>query len=164
MGDLWKIFAKFGSLGDVYIPNKVDKWGKKFAFVKFKGVKDVDALSERLEDVWSGNFKLRVNRARFDRNDQPPHSVTPVVNRKKRGVESCEEKGSSFREALIGGKNVVAGVVSEEPVLQVEVDKLVLEELQHSFVGVLALEVEVSRIRTTFYMEGRQHISVTLMG
>ncbi|PNX64624.1 hypothetical protein L195_g062207, partial [Trifolium pratense] len=66
LGDLWKIFAKFGSLGDVYIPNKVDKWGKRFAFVKFKNVKDVAALSERLEDVWSGKFKLRVNRARFD--------------------------------------------------------------------------------------------------
>ncbi|MCI18143.1 hypothetical protein A2U01_0039295, partial [Trifolium medium] len=58
------------------------------------------------------------------------------------GVVSCEEKGSSFREALIGSKSGVAGVVPEEPVLQVEVDKLVLEEFQHSFVGVLALEVE----------------------
>ncbi|MCI38605.1 DUF4283 domain protein, partial [Trifolium medium] len=41
---------------------------------------------------------------------------------------------------------------------------MVLEELQQSFVGVLALETEVSRIRTTLYMEGRQHISVTSMG
>ncbi|MCH79581.1 hypothetical protein A2U01_0000333 [Trifolium medium] len=164
MGDLWKIFARFGSLGDVYIPNKVDKWGKRFAFVKFKGVKDVDALSERLEDVWSGKFKLRVNKARFDRNDQTSRVAPPVENRQERGVERYVEKGSSFREALNGGKKVVEGVVPEESVLQVEVDKLVLEELQHSFVGVLALEVDVSRIRTTLYMEGRQHISVTLMG
>ncbi|MCI33700.1 RNA recognition motif [Trifolium medium] len=39
--DLWKVFAKFGRLGDVYIPSKVDKWGKRFAFVKFMEVKEV---------------------------------------------------------------------------------------------------------------------------
>ncbi|KAK2375109.1 zinc finger CCCH domain-containing protein [Trifolium repens] len=74
VGDLWKIFAHYGSVGDVYIPNKVDKRGKKFAFVKFKGVKEVEELARRLEDVWSGTFKLWVNLARFDRNDQGPSS------------------------------------------------------------------------------------------
>jgi RNA recognition motif-containing protein len=75
VGDLWKIFAHYGSLGDVYIPNKVDKRGKRFAFVKFKGVKEVDELSGRLEEVWSGSFKLRVNRARFDRNELSSQSA-----------------------------------------------------------------------------------------
>jgi hypothetical protein len=26
--DLWRLFARLGRLGDVYIPKKVDKWGK----------------------------------------------------------------------------------------------------------------------------------------
>jgi RNA recognition motif-containing protein len=26
--DLWKVFSPFGRVGDVYIPNKVDKWVK----------------------------------------------------------------------------------------------------------------------------------------
>ncbi|PNX65660.1 hypothetical protein L195_g062710, partial [Trifolium pratense] len=89
-------------------------------------VKDVDALSERLEDVWSGKFKLRVNRARFDRNEQPPRVAPPAVIRQERGVESYVEKGGSCREALIGGKKAVEGVALEETVLQVEVDKLML--------------------------------------
>ncbi|MCI19946.1 endonuclease/exonuclease/phosphatase family protein, partial [Trifolium medium] len=68
-GDLWKLFARYGSVIDVFIPKKVDKWGRKFAFVKFKEVRDLEELSRKLEDVWSGNFKLRVNRARFRKGD-----------------------------------------------------------------------------------------------
>ncbi|MCI41848.1 hypothetical protein A2U01_0063082, partial [Trifolium medium] len=115
--------ARYGSLGDVYIPNKVDKWGKKFAFVKFKGVKEVDELVTRLEDVWSGNFKLRVNRARFDRNDQSPRKSSSVVHSQERGVARSQEKESSFREVLLKDINNGAGVVTEETILQVEVDK-----------------------------------------
>jgi hypothetical protein len=48
---------------DVFIPKKVDKWGRKFGFVKFKEVKDfeVEALRKKLEDVWWEKFKLRIN-------------------------------------------------------------------------------------------------------
>ncbi|MCI32184.1 RNA-binding protein 25-like, partial [Trifolium medium] len=58
-GDLWKLFAKYGSVCDVFIPKKMDKWGRRFGFVKFKEVNDVDALSSKLEDVWCESFKLR---------------------------------------------------------------------------------------------------------
>ncbi|MCI70387.1 hypothetical protein A2U01_0091650, partial [Trifolium medium] len=44
--------------------------------------------------------------------------------------------------------------VEPEEVLKVEVDQTVLLDLQRSFVGVLALDVEVRRIKTTLYMEG----------
>jgi RNA recognition motif-containing protein len=69
-GDLWKLFAKFGNVGDVFIPKKVDKWGRKFGFVKFKEVKEVEVMSEKLEDVWWDSYKLRINRARFGKGDK----------------------------------------------------------------------------------------------
>ncbi|KAK2426552.1 hypothetical protein QL285_025211 [Trifolium repens] len=164
VGDLWKIFAHYGSVGDVYIPNKVDKWGKKFAFVKFKEVKEVDELSRRLEDVWSGTFKLRVNKARFGRNEQSSRVTVTAEARSERGPESSNENGRSFRDALTTPKNTTVAGTTKEPVIQVEVDNMVLAELQQSFVGVLALDVEVEKIRTMLFMEGRQHISVTPMG
>ncbi|MCI58537.1 RNA recognition motif, partial [Trifolium medium] len=49
--------------------NKVDKWGKKFAFVKFREVKDEWELSQKMKDVWLGSFKLRINKSRFDRKE-----------------------------------------------------------------------------------------------
>jgi RNA recognition motif-containing protein len=54
----------------VFIPKKVDKWGRKFGFVKFKEVKEVEVMSEKLEDVWWDSYKLRINRARFGKGDK----------------------------------------------------------------------------------------------
>jgi RNA recognition motif-containing protein len=76
-GDLWKLFATYGRVCNVFIPKKMDKWGRKFGFVKFKEVLDVEALSLKLEDVWWDNFKLRVNRARFAKGDKK--EVEPAV-------------------------------------------------------------------------------------
>jgi RNA recognition motif-containing protein len=54
----------------VFIPKKVDKWGRKFGFVKFKEVKEVEVMSEKLEDVWWDSYKLRINRGRFGKGDK----------------------------------------------------------------------------------------------
>jgi hypothetical protein len=56
------------------------------------------------------------------------------------------------------------GGATKEPTLEVEVDRSVLTELQQSFVGTQAVEVEIEKIKTMLFMEGRQHISVTTMG
>jgi hypothetical protein len=58
---------------------------------------------------------------------------------------------------------VVLGGDVEEAV-QVEVEETILKELQQSFVGVLALSIELSRIKSVLYMEGFAHISITDMG
>jgi RNA recognition motif-containing protein len=65
--DLWRVFARFGRIGEVYVPNKVDKRGRRFGFAKFLEVNNVEELSKRMEDVWCGSFKLRVNLSRFGR-------------------------------------------------------------------------------------------------
>jgi hypothetical protein len=167
--DLWKIFAKFGVVGDVYIPKKADKWGRRFAFVKFRKVKDVNELTLTLEDVWCGSFKLKINRFRFERNEESTKQEKPVSGRVWVDGEPSVTQGRSFRDAL--GKNhqetglqQLALQRAEEEVLQIEVDALVLQELEKSFVCVLALDVDVSKIKTTLYMEGLAHFSVTDMG
>jgi hypothetical protein len=48
----------------------MDKWGRRFGFVKFKEVVEVDVLSKKLEDVWWDKFKLRVNRERFGKGEK----------------------------------------------------------------------------------------------
>lgn len=68
--DLWKVFARFGRVGEVFMPKKRDKWGRRFGFVKFLEVSDEAGLTRRLEEVWWGDMKLKVNRARFGRDDK----------------------------------------------------------------------------------------------
>lgn len=78
---LWSMFARFGIVGEVFIPNKLDKGGKRFGFVKFKEVKDPAVLETRLSNVWFGGSRLKVNLARFNRDSE----VLPEVSREGGG-------------------------------------------------------------------------------
>jgi RNA recognition motif-containing protein len=166
--DLWKVFGRFGRLGDVYIPNKVDKWGKRFAFVKFREEKNVEELCDSLEDVWFGSFKLRVNKSRFGRKEVVKKQDGEKLKRPESRVDGTSSVGRSFKEALAnptnGSLELVAGKEETNDVLSVEVDANIVKELEKSFVGRLAVNVEVGRIRTVLFMEGFAHISVTDMG
>jgi len=81
--DLWKIFASFGHMGEVVLPSKVDRWGRSFGFIRFIGVDKVKVLERKLENVWVGDCKLRVNMARFWREEQ--HQRLKVSNMALRG-------------------------------------------------------------------------------
>ncbi|WJX76190.1 hypothetical protein P8452_59633 [Trifolium repens] len=67
--DLWKLFLKFGRVREVYIPKKLDKRGRRFGFVKYMEVAEMETLEESLREVWIGSFKLQINRSRFGRNE-----------------------------------------------------------------------------------------------
>ncbi|XVF37033.1 hypothetical protein REPUB_Repub19eG0110800 [Reevesia pubescens] len=66
--DLWFLFSRYGAglgrIADVFIPGKSDKRGGCFGFVKFKEVKDVKAMLQKLNMIWLGSFKLRVSLAK----------------------------------------------------------------------------------------------------
>jgi RNA recognition motif-containing protein len=117
-GVLWQIFAKFGLVGEVFIPNKLNKWGRRFGFVKFKDVEDPVALEGRLADVWCGDRKLKVNLSRFKRDSE----VVPEV--RKGGLKAVVSSTLvnnevSFKQMLIPtqGKEVCEGVLCRFPTL-----------------------------------------------
>jgi len=68
--DLRRLFVNFGKVEEVFIPYKLDKWGRRFGFVKFKEVADEEDLGWRLEEAWLWKYRLKVNRARFGRDDK----------------------------------------------------------------------------------------------
>ncbi|KAK2401162.1 hypothetical protein QL285_050778 [Trifolium repens] len=156
-GDLWKLFLKYGRVGEVYIPKKLDKRGKRFGFVKFKEVEDVEELTERLRDVWVGSFKIWVNRSRFARseNKEEQPQQTPATRPAQPAGERRHRR--SFKTALLEN-----GESSE--VIKVPVNEELCKELRGSVVGRLARERNVKRIQTTLFMEGFPSISVTHMG
>ncbi|GKA39100.1 RNA-directed DNA polymerase, eukaryota [Tanacetum coccineum] len=66
--DFWSTCSQYGTVLDVYIPLKVTKNGKRFAFARFTTVNDVDLLIRNLRSVWLGSFHLFANVARFNRD------------------------------------------------------------------------------------------------
>ncbi|KAK2395407.1 SC35 splicing factor [Trifolium repens] len=79
--ELWKKFGRFARVREVYIPNKVDKQGRRFGFVKFREVEDAVDLLRSISNVWIGSFKLRVNLPKFNRKNVPTvkKGVTTMV-------------------------------------------------------------------------------------
>jgi RNA recognition motif-containing protein len=117
-GDLWKLFSKYGSVCDVFIPKKMDKWERKFGFVKFKETKDyeVEALCNKLVDVWWDTFKLRINNARFDKWEEKGGNEAGQTQSKRAppGSVRAVSDDMSFKSLLVGEENSGGGRVDKD--------------------------------------------------
>jgi hypothetical protein len=158
-GDLWDLYRKYGRVGEVYLPKKLDKRGRWFGFVKFKEVEDVNALCESLKNVWLGSFKLWVNRSRFGRSDNADANTSQAQSQRFDPNLGVTTPGRSFRSALAGGVPPPA-----VPILKVPVNEDLCRELRGSVVGTLARENDVRRIQIVLFMEGYSSIVVSHMG
>ncbi|XVF11360.1 hypothetical protein REPUB_Repub08aG0021100 [Reevesia pubescens] len=109
--DLWFVLTKYGAglgrIPDVFIPQKKDKRGGRFGFVKFKEVKDVNALLAKLNLIWFGSFKLRVSLAK-DRKGTVKSKIlvrdrVHNVDAYRPGGETVSEgfPNKSFKEVLL---------------------------------------------------------------
>ncbi|GJR42946.1 RNA-directed DNA polymerase, eukaryota [Tanacetum coccineum] len=65
--DLWKLCGVYGTVVDVFIPNRMSKAGKRFAFVRFIRVVDMDRLIGNLCTLWVGRFHIHANAVRYER-------------------------------------------------------------------------------------------------
>ncbi|GKE15365.1 nucleotide-binding alpha-beta plait domain-containing protein, partial [Tanacetum coccineum] len=66
--DLWNTCQAYGHVIDTYIPNRRSKTGKRFGFVRFIKIHEVDRLVNSMCTVWVGRNKLHANVARFQRD------------------------------------------------------------------------------------------------
>jgi hypothetical protein len=98
--DLWKMFARFGRVGEVYIPQKLNKWGCRFGFVKYMEVKDVGELERCLGDIWMGTFKLRVNISRFAKGSTSNQQKQPGEHVRLELKAKQVQQGLSFKTVL----------------------------------------------------------------
>ncbi|GKE33546.1 hypothetical protein Tco_1452868, partial [Tanacetum coccineum] len=56
----------YGTVVDVFIPNRKSRLGKRFAFVRFIKVGNVDSLVENLCTLWIGRMHLHANVVRYN--------------------------------------------------------------------------------------------------
>nr|GEV66205.1 RNA-directed DNA polymerase, eukaryota, reverse transcriptase zinc-binding domain protein [Tanacetum cinerariifolium] len=72
--DLWNTCKQYGQVVDAYIPYRISKAGKRFGFIRFIKVLNVDRLVNNLCTVWVGRHKLQANIPRFHREPLKRHS------------------------------------------------------------------------------------------
>lgn len=78
---LWKTFAKYGRISDVYIAKKKTLNGKTFGFARFTDIQNPKAFESTLNSITVGTQRISVNIARYQngRNNsarQQPHNST----------------------------------------------------------------------------------------
>lgn len=78
---------------DVYIAGKLNKFGKRFGFVRFIRVRNEKALEKELNSIWNGGYKLFVCIEKFRRK---PHEV---VRRKE-----VTHLATPFEQVKLGAK------------------------------------------------------------
>nr|GEZ18611.1 hypothetical protein [Tanacetum cinerariifolium] len=78
--DLWTICKQYGSIVYVYVPLKRSKSGKRFAFVRFIKVVNLERLIENLCTIWIGSFHLYANMVCFQRESKPKSNFHVNVN------------------------------------------------------------------------------------
>nr|GEX28843.1 hypothetical protein CTI12_AA191580 [Tanacetum cinerariifolium] len=66
-GYLWDLCEAYDKVVDVFIPNRKSKAGKRFAFVRFIRVVDMDRLIGNLYTLWVGRFHLHANVVSYER-------------------------------------------------------------------------------------------------
>jgi RNA recognition motif-containing protein len=165
--DLWKIFARFGRVGEVYIPSKKDKWGRGFGFVKFFEVENAERLESRLGEVWCGTYKLRINLSRFGRKSKLEPRVQPYKNALVGGDGSVVGGGGGKGKELgatKGVQGVVKTVEKEGVSLELEPDMEFVYALENSSVGRIIDGKNIKQVQFNLCMEGYRNIRVANLG
>ena len=90
---LWKNFKKWEDVREVYIAKRRNKDGRRYDFVRFKGVSDAKRLEVQLDNTFINDQKLFVNLPRFARSTRTHPVQTMIAN----GGESIKDL-SKYRE------------------------------------------------------------------
>jgi hypothetical protein len=175
--DLWPRFAKYGRVGEVFIPAKVDKQGKRFGFVKYRDVSDAKELLRCISNIWIDSFKLRVNLSKFSRRSDSHGDVRREVPTTGKAIVRGIQKpldGRSFKSALLedqeerskGGAmtEAVKPAVVPEVIWEVEVEEDRMMKLEGAYVGYLVEDRNIQTIQNNFRMDGFYGLNVTAMG
>ncbi|KAK2449805.1 zinc finger CCCH domain-containing protein [Trifolium repens] len=179
--DLWPKFARFGRVGEVYIPDRLDKQGRRFGFVKYRDIRDAREQLDLISNIWVCSFKLRVNLSRFEKGASGKGGTEQVAGKEKglavtsQGVTEERAVRRSFKDVL-DERPPARSIEKErmttedgrkgcsEVVWEVEVEADALAKLKGSFVGFLNDPKEPLDIQRSFVMDGYLHIKVMPLG
>jgi len=179
---MWKFFQRWGRVLNVFMPRRLDARIKRFGFVRFQCVKDVEVLERRLDSVWIGLWKAQVNKPRYERREvhmkervswKCSSALRKFLYQKVQfqGVDTKATKSGSVSYAQAvknGGTSVSQEDMGKEDVGQESrvpsffVKSEVPKWLEHSYVGRLSKASDIRVVQESFIMGGLNFVRVLL--
>nr|GEY91949.1 L-lactate dehydrogenase B-like [Tanacetum cinerariifolium] len=152
--DLWKLCQSYGTVVDVYILNRRSKAGKRFAFVWFIKVDNVDRLVGNLCMLWIGHMHLHANVVRFERTpSQVPRPSQPV--------RKATHTGNAFASVVKG--NLVSPM-SSSPALVLDDTCLKDRDYENCVMGEILQFSSISDLRILLFHEGFLSVRTVYLG
>jgi len=65
--DMLKIFQKWAKVKEVFISKRLNRWGRRFGFVRLFDVENVFRMEKQLDQIYIGNMKLYENIPKYRR-------------------------------------------------------------------------------------------------
>jgi len=108
--DMFKFFQRWARVKEVFVSRRLNKWGRRFCFVRFFDVRNVRWLESELDQLLVGNRKLYVNiskyrrtQAEYERYGKRDLRNIEVGRHRGEGKEQQKENGTSQEK---NGKHV----------------------------------------------------------
>nr|GEY18831.1 RNA-directed DNA polymerase, eukaryota [Tanacetum cinerariifolium] len=177
---------QYGYVVDAFIPTKQSKVGKRFGFVRFINVFNVERLVNNLCTIWNDRLKLHANIARFHRNpvnikkNIPKNDYKFASNKSdnvkkdggnnwsgshvpNKGVDTMEN-GKSFATVLSG--KVRSDPIENEvsPAIVLDDDCLYSKDLSKSLLGRGKEVSSLSNLKKALVNEGFDDLIIHYMG
>ncbi|GJY29848.1 RNA-directed DNA polymerase, eukaryota [Tanacetum coccineum] len=172
--DLWKVCNDYGTVVDVFIPTKKSKVGKRFAFVRFIKVINLDRLIENLNTIWIGRFYLFANPARFERPKKPnlsSHNNVVAAPSYPQGVDQAKgqfQTGSYVNVVNGSSPAAVNGVwntpVSASPAMVLDDSCVVSRDLGNYVMGEVKQFSSINTLHVILSNEGFPNANVVYLG
>nr|GEW98539.1 RNA-directed DNA polymerase, eukaryota [Tanacetum cinerariifolium] len=158
-------------LVDVFIPNKKSKVGKRFAFVRFIKVINLDRLIENLNTIWISRFHLFANPVRFERPKKPnlsSHNNAAAASSYPRGIDQAKGKFQTGSYVNVVNGSFLVGVhgpsISSASVLVLDDSCVAERDLSNHIMGKVKDVSFISNLRTLIMEEGFFVVNLVYLG
>nr|GEU68779.1 nucleotide-binding alpha-beta plait domain-containing protein [Tanacetum cinerariifolium] len=168
--DLWNSCKVCGQVVNAYIPDRRSKAGKRFGFVRFIKVFDVERLINNLCTIWVGRFKLHANVAWFQREpmnkqkDKVNANGTSKVNAASRKNGDWSKRTVNSYVYAVTGYHGYKEPIDNIPTMVLDETCLNNEEYSLSLLGKVKEFASLTNLKVVLAKEGFSSIEIKYMG
>ncbi|CAL0306408.1 unnamed protein product [Lupinus luteus] len=175
--EMWEIFQKWGKVVDVVIPSRLDKYGKKFGFVRFQGVQNSKQMVQKLDRIWIGLHKIWVNLPKFQRSqwvsgfhssDKPRKEIDNKPIFKLRDGHNFVEVVKNGSQNSANSNLTITLTKTVNPSLEPAFEFVTTEEspiwLRNSYIGTLPEQVDSGGLKEKLLLDGFFSVQLIPLG
>nr|GEV24190.1 RNA-directed DNA polymerase, eukaryota [Tanacetum cinerariifolium] len=170
--DLFNACKQYGHVVDAFIPTKRSKEGKRFGFVQFINIFNVDRLVNNLCTVWIDRVKLQANVARFQRVPLHNNVRSALIkdDRIRRDVNNSQANGGSsvfgktFATVVKNNFNHINVEKDDSPTIVLDDECVIDRDLSKSLLGRVKVFSSLTNLKVALNNEGFVDMKVKYMG